>query len=140
MAAMQKFLTITAGDAELVSAACVAAARARQLAITVAVVDAGGVALRLERMDGARGFTADLATRKARTAATIGVSTAALAASLNGRPLHAPDLIAMGGGAPLTVTHQVAGGIGVSGASPEQDEEILAAGVAEFAKLAGGTA
>jgi uncharacterized protein GlcG (DUF336 family) len=139
MAVMRTLLTITVGDAELISAACVAAAMARQLSVTVAVVDAGGVALRLERMDGARGFTADLATRKARTAVTIGVPTAALAASLKDRPLHAPDLVAMGGGAPLTVSGLIAGGLGVSGASPEQDEEILAAGMAEFAKLASGS-
>jgi uncharacterized protein GlcG (DUF336 family) len=136
MANMQTSVTITASEAELISAACVAAAKARHLAVAVAVVDASGMALRLERMDGARGFTSDLATRKARTAVTLGVPTAMLDASLNGRPLHSPDLIAVSGGFPLMVSRALAGGVGISGALPDQDEEILASGVAAFEKLA----
>jgi uncharacterized protein GlcG (DUF336 family) len=139
MANMHTSVTITARDAELISAACVSAAEAKHLAVAVAVVDASGMALRLERMDGARGFTSDLATRKARTAVTIGVPTAVLAASLNGRPLHSPDLVAVSGGFPLMVSSALAGGVGVSGALPEQDEEILAAGIAAFETLVGGT-
>jgi uncharacterized protein GlcG (DUF336 family) len=136
MANMQTSVTITASEAELISAACVAAAKARHLAVAVAVVDASGMALRLERMNGARGFTSDLATRKARTAVTLGLPTAMLDASLNGRPLHSPDLIAVSGGFPLMVSRALAGGVGISGALPDQDEEILASGVAAFEKLA----
>lgn len=133
---MQISMSIVAKEAELVSAACIAAAESRKLAVAVAVVDSSGQPLRLERMDGALGFTSDLATRKARTATTIGVPTAVLAASLNGKPLHSQDLVAAGGGSPLIASSRLAGGVGVSGARPEQDEEILAAGLAAFEKLA----
>jgi glc operon protein GlcG len=133
---MQTSVSITAGEAELISAACIAAAKARHLAVAVAVVDSAGQVLRVERMDGARGFTADLAARKARTATTIGVSTALLASSLNGRPLHSPELVAIGGGSPLVVANGLAGGLGVSGGMPDQDEEILASGLKAFNELA----
>jgi uncharacterized protein GlcG (DUF336 family) len=135
---MQTTLTISADEAERASIACVAAARERSLSISVAVVDSAGQTLRLQRMDGAKGFTADLALRKARTATTVGVPTAALAASLNGRPLHSAELIAVGGGAPVLVDGSCAGGIGISGASPEQDEAILKSGLDALAGLGAG--
>ena len=132
---MKTSMTIQAREAALLAAACIQAAETRKVAIAVAVVDSSGQPLRLERMDGARGFSSDLATRKARTATIIGVSTGMLAASLNGLPLHSPDLIAVAGGAPLVHLSTLAGGVGVSGGTPEQDEDIVAAAITEFEQV-----
>jgi glc operon protein GlcG len=85
--------------------------------------------LRLVRMDGARGFTADLATRKARTSSSLGVSTSVLEILYKDRPLSSQDLIATKGGLPVLHDGQCSGAIGISGALPDIDEQIAVAGV-----------
>jgi glc operon protein GlcG len=77
-APMNLIPTLTSDDADQAIAAAVAAASAAEIAVTIAIVDASGILLGLKRMEGARGFSVDLATRKARTSAAIGVSTAML--------------------------------------------------------------
>ena len=113
-----------------------ATARAKQsgVAVSVAVVDAGGHLLLLERMEGGRFHTVHSATTKAVCAASNRRATSARGAQ--GQALdtaHALGLAlaagaerwtAMEGGCPILVDGQCVGGVGVAGASWDVDEMI----------------
>jgi glc operon protein GlcG len=107
----------------------------------VAIVDAGGVLLYVERVDGTFQNAATISIGKARTAVLFGKPTRVLEDTVNkGRvtmlalPEIAPFTPLMGG-VPIEIDGQVAGAVGVSGAaSAAQDDEIASAAAAEFAK------
>jgi uncharacterized protein GlcG (DUF336 family) len=126
---MDFFPTLDANDAERALAASLASARSQGVAVTVAVVDAAGAVLALSRMDGARAYTVDLATRKARTAAAIGVGTVVLASLYAGKTPPA-EMLTMPGGLPVLADKRAAGAVGISGATTEIDEAIATAGIA----------
>ncbi len=104
---------------------------------TIAVADAGGELLLLERMDGARAAGAYLAPGKARTAVIFRHPTKDLEETINGgrtAQVTAPGFVQMEGGIPVVVDGQVVGAIGVSGESKQQDSQIAAAAVAALGK------
>ncbi|MEP7240864.1 MAG: heme-binding protein [Devosia sp.] len=121
--------TLTADDADHAVATALSAAASAGIAVTIAVVDAAGNLLSLKRMHGARAFSIDLATRKARTAAAVGVGTGMLAQMYKDRPAPA-DLMILPGGVPALSGGATAGAVGVSGGPPDIDEKIAAAAVA----------
>lgn len=125
---MKTISSLTLGDADLAVIACLDKARELKASVTVAVVDAAGALLSLARMDGARGFSVDLATRKARTAAAIGIDTAVLQKYAGSTPLS-PEVLAVPGGLPVIEAFAPAGAIGISGGQPEIDGAIAQAGV-----------
>lgn len=99
--------------------------------VVIAVVDRGGNPLALLRMDAAPLFSVEVAEKKAWTAVAGRTRTDGLRDAFNGDPtlLHglAPKidrLMAVGGGTPVLVDGQVAGAVGVSGASEAQDQQI----------------
>lgn len=99
-------------DAKLILAAGIAAAE-KVRPLSIAVVDDAGMLLAFVRMDGARGYTVDLALQKARTSALVGVASALLAkagASSGGA-----------GGIPVMHDGQCVGAVGVSGATEAED-------------------
>ncbi|TWH21963.1 uncharacterized protein GlcG (DUF336 family) [Prauserella rugosa] len=104
--------------------------------MNVAVVDAGAHLVAFARQDGAILASIDIATRKARTAALLKMTTAQLGeAAKPGAPLYGIEgtnggLIIFGGGIPLTRDGEVIGAVGVSAGSVEQDTEVAEAGVA----------
>ena len=112
----------------------VANARAAGIAISCAVVDAGGHLVAFERMDGGRFHTQHSATTKAVTAASNKRVTSAKGAV--GQDLdtnHALGLAlaagaerwtAMEGGAPVIIGGECIGGIGVSGGDWATDERL----------------
>ena len=114
--------------------AAVTKARAAGIAISCAVVDAGGHLIALERMDGGRFHTLHSATTKAVCAASNKQPTTAKGAV--GQDLdvtHALGLAlaagperwtAMEGGAPVIFGGECIGGIGVSGGDFTTDERI----------------
>ncbi len=119
-------------DLELALRMCEAALKqaAREGAvISVAVVDAGGHLVSFQRMEGAGFAGASLAPGKACAAAAHRRPTAELAptaASGPGEHLSWHDrFVCVGGGIPLWAdygeTERVAGGVGVSGGTAEQD-------------------
>ena len=122
--------------------AAVAAAQERAaeigVQVSVALVDVTGFDLVVVRGDGAPGFTAGIARRKAATAAAFDRPTAELRELKERRPevleLAGEQLrfrpTTLGGGVPVRVDGEVVGGIGVSGATPEQDTECAAAALA----------
>lgn len=118
-------------SAEAVSVALEAAvAKAAELGvkINVAVADSGGNLSGFLRMPGAFVQSVDIAIDKAYTAAGFGFSTKdwmKLIGHDDGMKFGfsaRPRLVVFGGGLPLRVNGELIGGIGVSGASEEQDE------------------
>jgi|tagenome__1003787_1003787.scaffolds.fasta_scaffold20970582_3 glc operon protein GlcG len=103
--------------------------------VSVALVDVAGFDLVVVRGDGTPGFTAGIARRKAATAAAFRRPTAELRELEDRRPevieLAGEQLrfrpTTLGGGLPVRLNGDVIGGIGVSGATPEQDTECAAA-------------
>ncbi|MDP4264898.1 MAG: heme-binding protein [Bacteroidota bacterium] len=97
----------------------------------IAVVDNGGNLVYLERLDGTFAAAAEVAIKKANTAATFKAPSSKLENSING---GRQALITVGhtflqGGIPILVDGQVIGAIGVSGsASAQQDEDMAIAG------------
>lgn len=101
-------------------------------AMSVAVVDEGGYPLCLERMDGAGLMTAKVAGEKARTAALLRAPSRVLADRVATDPalLSLTDYLPMAGGLPIMAEGKCIGAIGVSGGTPEQDEQVGQAGLA----------
>ncbi|CAN5727854.1 heme-binding protein [soil metagenome] len=98
---------------------------------SIAIVDNGGNLVYLERLDGTFAASAEVAIKKANTAATFKAPSSKLENSING---GRPALITVGhtflqGGIPVIYNGEVIGAIGVSGsASAQQDEDIAIAG------------
>ena len=97
----------------------------------LSVVDAGGTLFYLERLDNTFAAAAEVATKKANTAALFKAPSSKLENSING---GRQALITVGhtflqGGIPIIYQGQVIGAIGVSGsASAQQDEDMANAG------------
>jgi uncharacterized protein GlcG (DUF336 family) len=107
--------------------------------VAVAVVDRAGVPQVLLRDRFAGPHTVEAATRKAWTAASFRMPTAALAAETQpGKPMSGlrtlPDVLAAGGGLVVEAGGTTFGGIGVSGApGGEADDACAAAGLKAIA-------
>lgn len=98
----------------------------------VAIVDAAGTVVLLERLDGTFLISSEVSLGKARSAALFRFPTVKLEDSINnGRPaLISTGEVALKGGIPITYKGKIIGGIGVSGAaSADQDVEIAMAGL-----------
>jgi uncharacterized protein GlcG (DUF336 family) len=123
---------LTAADAETIMAAARAEAVGHGWNVSLAIVDDGGYLLRMERMDGAGLLTAEVAIRKARTAALARVATKVLEDRLGERPsfLKLPEYLPLQGGMPIKVGSDCVGAIGVSGVQSFEDEQICNAGIA----------
>jgi glc operon protein GlcG len=87
------------------------------------VVDPNGDLLAFQRMDGVRPASADLAIGKARTAARLQRPTAEIEDNINrGRTAFVTaGIAALRGGAPIRVSGEVVGAVGVAGLSMEND-------------------
>lgn len=130
---------LTAKGARQMMAAAIARAEEFDVAVTVAIADAGGHLILLERMDGGRFHTVHSSTTKAVCAAsnkrpttTRGAQAQHLdAAHALGLALAAgPERwTAMEGGFPILHAGECLGGIGVSGGDWEQDAAIARAAV-----------
>src|SRR5438477_6538044 len=130
---------LTAAGAKKIMATAIAKAQEAGVAVSVAVVDAGGHLVVLERMDGGRFHTVHSATTKAVCAASNRRPTTAQGAQ--GQPLdvtHALGLAlaagperwtAMEGGYPIIVNDECVGGIGISGGHWDTDASIARAAV-----------
>src|SRR5256886_8327843 len=125
---------LTSAGAKKIMATATAKAQEAGVAVSVAIVDAGGHLVLLERMEGGRFHTVHSATTKAVCAASNKRPTTAQGAQA--QPLdtvHAIGLAlaagverwtAMEGGCPILIDGECIGGIGVSGGSFEFDERV----------------
>ena len=122
---------ISRSAADTLIAAAVSAANSFGIEISVAVVDAGGALKAFSRTDKAPFLTVDAATNKAWTAASFGYPTHAwneYMADPKLAPLsNLPRMMPVGGGYPLVADGILIGGIGISGGTYIQDQEIAEA-------------
>ena len=107
--------------------------------MNVAVVDAGGNLVSHVRMDGAWLGSIDISIDKAYTARAFDMATSDLAPmAQSGEPLFGINttnggrVVIFAGGIPLTENGEIAGAVGVSGGTVDQDQEVAEAGAAAF--------
>jgi glc operon protein GlcG len=132
-------------DALVVLAAAEARATALGLAVAVAVVDAAGGLIALHRMDGVQPAGPDVAVAKARASALFRRPTAAFeeVAAQRGKPAvlmltsAVPHALPVTGGVPIRLpgSGEVAGAVGVSGGSGDQDADVAAAGASALDRV-----
>jgi glc operon protein GlcG len=130
---MRRKPCLTTDDVLKIVAACKAAGAKIKREPTVAVVDAGGHLLHLERPDRNGVNTVEMATLKARTAALRGRPSSAFESRVKERPgfLMVPNCLGVEGGIPLLFEDECLGGVGVSGIDHD-DERIAQAGSDNF--------
>ncbi len=130
--------TLTLEGAKRVATAAIAYAKSHNApGASVAVVDAGGHTIYLERLDGTFSAGSDISIGKARTAVVFKRATRGIEEGINKGRTAMVDVAAvtwftpLQGGVPIVAAGQIVGGIGVSGASSaQQDEEVANAGAA----------
>jgi glc operon protein GlcG len=125
---------LTAAGAKKIMTTALARAQEAGIAVTIAIVDAGGHLVLLERVDGGRFHTVHSATTKAVCAASMRRATGAKGAQ--GQALdvgHALGLTlaagaerwtAMEGGYPIMVGNECIGAVGVAGGDWQFDERV----------------
>jgi glc operon protein GlcG len=125
----KKVLSLSA--ARRIIAASEAEAKARGLGVVVVVVDDAGNIIQLSRMDTAQVASINVGIGKARTAAIYRRPSRVFEEQIkNGRiaALALADATPLQGGVPVLIDGKVVGAVGVSGDSPQADEEIAIAG------------
>ena len=138
---------LTSAGAKKIMTTAIGRAQEAGIAVSVAIVDAGGHLLLLERMDGGKFHTVHSATTKAVCAASNKRTTGSKGAQ--GQALdvaHALGLAlaagaerwtAMEGGCPILVDGECVGGIGVAGGNWEFDEKLAREAVESIGAKAG---
>ena len=119
-------------EVKLAAAAAEAEAIAHGWAVSIALCDAGGHALWLERMDGAPLMSAAVAPEKARTCVLSGKPSKAFEDMVNnGRfAALAMPVVPLEGGEPIVIGDNVIGAVGVSGVKAGEDAQVARAAVA----------
>lgn len=132
--------TVTAELATKMIAAAVAKAKSLGVPQVVAILDESGLLKAFCRMDGAPLISIEVSQNKAYTA-LLGAPSQDFfnrikddPALLAGAP-HIPRIAIFGGGLPIKIDDVVVGGIGVSGASVEQDIACAQAGLDAIASV-----
>jgi uncharacterized protein GlcG (DUF336 family) len=138
---------LTLAQANTIANTALATARAKGYRpMAVVVVDASGHLRAAQRDDGANMFRIDVATGKAWASVAMGASSRELLKRAQDNPVFFNALAATGQGKFLPQTGavliknaegQVLGAAGASGGTGDQDEEVVALGVAEAGLVAG---
>jgi glc operon protein GlcG len=124
---------LTLAAAKRIAAAAEAEAAKRDATVVIAIVDDGGHLILLERLDDTQVASVEVGIGKARTAAIFRRPSKVFEDQIrNGRAasLVLPGATPLQGGVPLVVDGKVVGAIGVSGNTPQEDEDIAYAGAA----------
>lgn len=131
----RKMLTLSAARSAM--AACEETALRNGWKVVIAIVDDGGHAILLQRLDGAQWSSIDTALGKARAAVAWKRPTRLLEEMINnGRTsfVTVPGPFAfLQGGVPIEAGGTIVGAIGVSGVKASDDEIVALAGVAAIA-------
>jgi glc operon protein GlcG len=121
--------TLTLAGARTVADAAATEARKHNAGGAIAIVDAGGNLLFLQRLDNTFPAAAAVAIEKARTAATFRRPTRDFENAIkNGRTslLGVAIMTPLQGGVPIVGDGQVLGAVGVSGATSAQEDDDIA--------------
>lgn len=119
--------TLTLDGAKRIAAAAEHRARLEHARVVIAVVDDGGSLLLLERLDDTQVASVDVGIDKARTAAIYRRPSKVFEDQVREGRVAALALhgaVPLQGGVPIIVEGKVIGAIGVSGETPQQDEDI----------------
>lgn len=131
---MKTSFVLEFADVKTIAAAAEAEALANHWAVTIAIVDAGGHLLHLQRLDGAPPISAHIAPAKAHTAALGRRESKLYEDVINGGRtsfLSAPAVHGLlEGGVPIMKDGQCLGAVGVSGVKSSEDAQIARAGIA----------
>jgi len=134
---------LTLGAAKKIAAAAEAEAKKRGATVVIAVVDDAGYLLVLERLDDTQVASVDVGIAKARTAAIFRRPSKVFEDQIRDGRVAALALTGatpLQGGIPIVINGKVIGAIGVSGNSPQEDEDIAKVGAAvATAAIAGGS-
>jgi uncharacterized protein GlcG (DUF336 family) len=127
--------SITLAEAKKAAAAALVPAKANGWTVVVAIVDAGGHLVYLEKLDDTQVGSVEVAEQKARSAAIFKRPTKmlqdVLARGGDGlRVLRLSGAIPVEGGVPLIVGGALVGALGVSGGSSAEDDACAVAGAA----------
>lgn len=124
--------------AQTMSRTCETLAKVKGWRMNIAVVDAGTNLIAFSRMDQAFLGSTDIAISKAKFSGSFPFSTryaGELTFGKDGKPAPVPGLadipgvVTFAGGLPIMVAGVQVGGIGVSGGSPDEDEQCAAAAI-----------
>lgn len=131
--------SLSLADARLAVAAAGRVAIEKGAPSVIAVVDAGGHLVLLERLDGTQFGSIRVAEAKARSAVAFKRPTRVFEDSLAQTPriLALAEAMPVAGGVPLVVEGRIVGGIGAAGATPREDDEIAQAGADALGATAG---
>ena len=127
---------LTLRAARSVADAAEAEALRRGATVVIAVVDDAGYLLVLHRLDDTQVASVEVGIAKARTAAIFRRPSKVFEDQVkNGRisALALPGAAALQGGIPIVHRGRVVGAIGVSGNTPQEDEDIAKVGAAVVA-------
>jgi glc operon protein GlcG len=129
----KKVLTLEV--AKKIAAASEAEAKRRGSTVVIVVVDDGGHLLLLERLDDTQVASVEVGIGKARTAAIFRRPSKVFEDQVrDGRAaLALPGATPLQGGIPIEFEGKVIGAIGVSGNTPQEDEDIAKVGAANAA-------
>jgi glc operon protein GlcG len=130
----KKILTLEA--AEKIASAAQVEAKKRNATVVIVVVDDGGYPIIVKRLNDTQVASVDVGIGKARTAAIFRRPSRDFEEQIkNGRvaSLVLPGATPLQGGLPLIADGKTIGAIGVSGNTPQEDEDIAMAGVKAFA-------
>jgi glc operon protein GlcG len=128
---VKKVLTLEA--AKKIAAAAEAEAKKRRATVVIVVVDDGGHLLLLERLDDTQVASVEVGIGKARTAAIFRRPSKVFEDQVReGRvaAIALPGATPLQGGIPIVYEGKVIGAIGVSGNTPQEDEDIAKVGAA----------
>jgi glc operon protein GlcG len=126
--------------AKKIAAAAEAEAKKRGATVVIVVVDDGGHLLLLERLDDTQVASVEVGIGKARTAAIFRRPSKVFEDQVReGRvaALALPGATPLQGGVPIVFEGKVIGAIGVSGNTPQEDEDIAKVGAASAAAAIG---
>ena len=137
---MKESKMLTLADVRCIAAAAEREAQANGWSVSIAVCDAGGHALWLQRMDGAPLMSAQLAPEKSRTCALSGKPSKVFEDMVNNGRYAALSMpiVPLEGGEPIVIDGLVIGAVGVSGVKASEDAQIARAGIAALDTLLAG--
>jgi uncharacterized protein GlcG (DUF336 family) len=136
--------TLTQADASFLIDHAINGATAIGVAVSVVIVEGGGNTIGLLRMDGAKFASIGVAEGKAWTAAFFqrpsidyGAASAPGGGAYGVLNAYPGKLVPLPGGQPIFFDGGCIGGIGISGATGEQDDSLAKAAVAAFLEEVG---